>query len=132
MTYYRKKWGLCASKNELKKLPNDLFEVNIDVENIDYNLEIGIAKIKGKSKKTVLISSYLCHPHGANDNLSGVVILTELYKLLKKKNLEYNYIFAIWPETLGAIVFINKFKKQLKVLLVVFIYESWTLCTISL
>ena len=71
-------------KNEVKKLPNDLFEVNIDVENIDYNLEIGIARIKGKSKKTVLISSYLCHPHGANDNLSGVVILTELYKLLKK------------------------------------------------
>ena len=114
-TYYRKKWGLCASKNEVKKLPNDLFEVNIDVENIDYNLEIGIARLKGKSKKKVLISSYLCHPHGANDNLSGVVILTELYNLLKKKkNLEFIYIFAIWPETLGAIVFINKFKKQLK------------------
>ncbi len=114
-TYHRNKWGLCASQNQLEDLPNDEFEINIDVKKVDYNLEIGLLKLKGKGKKTILISSYLCHPHGANDNLSGVAVAVELFKLLKKcKNLEYNYILAIWPETLGAIGFIKKYQKKLK------------------
>ena len=106
---------MSASQLEVDNLPEDIYKVNIDVENIDSNLEIGIAKIKGKSKKTILVSSYLCHPHGANDNLSGVVVTMELLKLLRKfKNLEYSYIFAIWPETIGAIAFIHKYMKKLK------------------
>jgi aminopeptidase-like protein len=113
--YYKNDWGLSASQLELDNLPDDVYKVNVDVENIDSNLEIGIAKIRGRSKKTILVSSYLCHPHGANDNLSGVVVTIELLKLLRQyKNLEYSYIFAIWPETIGAIAFINKFKKEFK------------------
>ncbi len=114
-TYHRDQWGICASKLEVESLPNDKFDINVDVENIDYDLEIGLLKIKGKGKKTILISSYLCHAHGANDNLSGVVVALELFRLLKKcKNMEYNYIIAIWPETLGALAFIKKNKKKLK------------------
>ena len=33
-------------------------------------MNYGEAIIKGKSKKEILISTYICHPSMANDNLS--------------------------------------------------------------
>ena len=40
--------------------------------------------LRGKSKKTILISSYLCHPAMANNELSGPLVLIGLYNKIKK------------------------------------------------
>ena len=111
--YFRKTWGISASKNEVKKLIEGKYKVNINVENKQGDLEIGEKLIKGKFKKEILISSYLCHPHGANDNLSGIVVATELFKILSKFKLNYSYRLVIWPETIGSICFIKKNLKNL-------------------
>lgn len=119
-TYYRKKWGIAASQRQVEKLKEGDYKVNIDVNNKKGNLEIGEKVIKGKFKKEILISSYLCHPHGANDNLSGIAVVTELFKILSKHKLNFTYRLAIWPETIGSICFIKKNQNKLKNILAAF------------
>ena len=44
--------------------------------------------IKGRRKKEVLISTYICHPGMANDNLSGILVTGLSAYLKSKKNLK--------------------------------------------
>ena len=79
------------------------------------NLLIGEKTLKGSSKKDFLISSYLCHPSMANNELSGPLVLLGLYAKIKSwKKRRLNYRFLINPETIGSICFLNKYKKNIK------------------
>ena len=86
-SYYKKRWGFCLSYNQYKTLKNQKYEIKIDSELKKGKLSIGECLIKGKSKKEILITSYLCHPSMANNELSGPLTLAFLYNSLKKKNL---------------------------------------------
>ena len=68
--------------------------------------------IKGKSKKEILIVSYICHPSMANNELSGPIIVMALSKLLKKS--KYSVRLLLVPETIGAIDYIKKKEGHLK------------------
>ena len=68
--------------------------------------------IKGKSKKEILICSYICHPSLANNELSGILSIAMLSKILKKS--KYSIRLLLIPETIGAISYINKRIKFLK------------------
>ena len=115
VTYYREKWGLCASQKQVNAMPEGRYQVHIDTEHFDGFLRIGEYFLPGETNEEILITSYLCHPRGANDNLSGVVIATELFKLLKKMpNRRYSYRLALWPETIGAITYIFNYPERLK------------------
>ena len=74
------------------------------------------AIIKGRSDKEILITSYLCHPSMANNELSGPVVLSEFMKYIRRLNgnHEYTYRFVLGPETIGAIAYISRYKKELK------------------
>ena len=102
-SYYAKNWGFCISYNEFKKLKNCIYEIEIVTESSNGELLIGEAKLEGLSKKEIILTSYYCHPKQINDGLSGVFLLIELYKILKKKKLNYTYRFFFWPETIGCI-----------------------------
>jgi len=74
------------------------------------------AIIKGKSKKEILFSSYVCHPSMANNELSGPILLNAVLKYLKDnfKNTHYTYRFILMPETIGSIAYLSKYHKYLK------------------
>ena len=69
-------------------------------------MNYGEILIKGKSSKEILISTYICHPSMANDNLSGVLCTAFLAREIKKiKNLKWSYRIIFVPETIGAIAY---------------------------
>ena len=116
-SYYSKNWGFCISKNQFLKLKKseEPFEVFIDSElNINGKMHYGELIIPGKSKNEVLISTYICHPSMANDNLSGMLMTALLAKFLFNKTNKYTYRIVWVPETIGAIAYIFKNKKHLK------------------
>ena len=114
-SYYNENWGFCISHSERKKLKNGIYKVVIDAKLFNGYLTYGEAIIKGKSKNEILISTYICHPSMANNELSGPVVTTYLAKFLKNlKNRNYTYRIIFVPETIGSIFYIKKNFKKLK------------------
>lgn len=112
--YYKKDWAFCMTKKNLKKInkskfKNKKFEVCIKSKFQKGKMNFGELLISGKSKKEVLISTYICHPSLANDNLSGVILTTLLARFIQSiPNLKWSYRIIFIPETIGAIAYINK------------------------
>jgi len=107
-TYYNKDWGFCVSKEIYNKIMSckKKLKVKIDSNFKKGNLIYGELLIKGKSKKEILISTYICHPSMANDNLSGVILCAHLSKfILSLKNRYWSYRIVFLPETIGAIAY---------------------------
>lgn len=114
-SYYKKDWGFCITNNQLQSLEDGMYEVFIDSEfNSNGNLTYGEAFLKGKSDKEILLSTYICHPSMANDNLSGVLVTAFLYNQLKNNELNYSYRFLFIPETIGSIYYLSKRGAHLK------------------
>ena len=113
--YYRDLWGLSGSVHQIQNLPEGRYKVNIDTEHYDGFLRIGEYYLPGETKDEIMITSYLCHPMGANDNLSGVVLSVELFKLLAQlSKRRYSYRLLIWPETIGSVTYIANFPDRIK------------------
>ncbi|MBZ7970154.1 DUF4910 domain-containing protein [Campylobacter sp. RM3125] len=117
-SYYKKRWGFCITHNERKKLKQGKYRVFIDTkhdENGVLNYADFIIPSTKNSKEEILISTYLCHPSMANNELSGPIVAIYLAKwLLNLKERKYNYRFVIIPETIGSIIYINKHLKHLQ------------------
>lgn len=109
-SYYKRDWGFCISYNNFLKLSKDeTYHVYID-SSLDSNgkMVYGEALKKGETDEEILISSYICHPSLANDNLSGVVLSCFLFDQLSKMDTYYSYRLLLIPETIGAISWLWK------------------------
>ncbi len=118
-SFYKKKVGMNIEYNKYKKLKKGNYKIVIKSKFKKSYLIVGEKKLKGTSKKTFLISSYLCHPSMANNELSGPLTLLGVYKEIEKwKSRNLNYNFVINPETIGSIAYLtkknNEFSKNLK------------------
>jgi aminopeptidase-like protein/aminoglycoside N3'-acetyltransferase len=106
--YYERGWGLCCSSDVKKLLSEDRYRVVIRSEFSYGSLKIGEVVVPGKSDKTFVLCSHLCHPAMVNDDLSGVVVgLKAMQQLLKRTDLRYTYRFLILPETIGSIAYLS-------------------------
>jgi len=74
----------------------------------------GEAFIKGESDSEILFSTYICHPSLANNELSGPLVTSFIYKLLQGKKLRYSYRFLFLPETIGAIYYLSEHENNLR------------------
>lgn len=107
-SYYAARWGLCISDKQKKNLRSDVnYIVDIKTRKFDGYLRYGEYLLKGDTAETILLTSYLCHPSLANNELSGPLALAAIYnKLASQKNRKFNYRFVIIPETIGSISFL--------------------------
>ncbi|EMQ5904093.1 DUF4910 domain-containing protein [Campylobacter coli] len=117
-SYYKRRWGFCLTHNERKKLKKGKYKVYINAKH-DENGVLDYADFilpsTQNSKDEILISTYLCHPSMANNELSGPVVAIFLAKwLLSLKERKYHYRFVIIPETIGSIVYLSKHLEHLK------------------
>ncbi len=113
-SYYKRRWGFCISYDEYNILDrryssNDKFKVVINSNlNKKGNLNYGELILKGKSKKEILISTYICHPSMANNELSGPIVSMGLINYFQNKKLNKTLRFIFIPETIGSISYLNK------------------------
>ena len=107
-SYYKATWGLCITENKRKTLRKDVnYLVDIKTRKYDGYLRYGDCLLEGDTDDTFLITSYLCHPSLANNELSGPLALVSLYNNLKnEKKRKFTYRFVICPETIGSISFL--------------------------
>ena len=114
-SYYQKRWGFCMSLKQFKKLKKQNYKILINSSLKPGTLNYGEILIKGKSKKEIFLSTYICHPSLANDNISGIVTTIYLAKWIESiKNRKYSYRIIFIPETIGSIAYLSKNLKNLK------------------
>ena len=107
-SYYKETWGFCISENERKKLKKDTYHVYINSTLDKGSLTYGDLVIEGSEKKEIFISTYICHPSMANNELSGPGLAIYLAKWLSKRSNRYTYRFSFAPETIGSLTYISK------------------------
>lgn len=117
-TYYKRNWGFCTTQAQYEAIEavQESLEVYIDSEfNPSGSLSIGELLIPGECDEEILISTYICHPSLANDNLSGAVMTAFLArKLLKLPKPKKGYRIIWVPETIGAITYCAMNEKAMK------------------
>jgi aminopeptidase-like protein len=94
--------------NHLKSLPDGPYEVLIDSSLAQGSLTYGEYRHQGESDQEILLSAHICHPSLANDNCSGLALLTHLAKHLAGHKTRYSYRFIFAPGTIGAIVWLAR------------------------
>jgi aminopeptidase-like protein len=113
-SYYTPNWGFCLQHSRLESLPEGEYEVCINSTLEDGSLTYAEALVPGETADEVLVSGYACHPSMANDNLSGLVLMTALAKHLASRSLRYSYRFLISPGTIGPIAWLARNEGRLE------------------
>ena len=114
-SYYKKNWGFCLSYNQFKKLNKKKYKVEIKTNFKNGYMHYGEVLIKGNSNKEIFLSTNICHPSLANNELSGPTVLIHIAKYiekLSKRRFSYRIIFI--PETIGSIAYLSKNLKKMK------------------
>ena len=106
--YYERDWGFCIQHDRLKEFTKDKYKVIIDSKFEKGTLKVGDCTIKGETDKTIVLVAHLCHPAMANDDLTGVAVLVDIAKELKKKNNFYSYKMLFLPETIGSVAYLSQ------------------------
>jgi aminopeptidase-like protein len=106
-SYYREDWGFCLAHDQLMALPADgRFHVRIDSTLTDGSLTYAECVLPGEVDDEVLLSTHVCHPSLANDNLSAIAVATFLAAALAAVPHRYTYRFLFAPGTIGAITWL--------------------------
>jgi len=115
-SYYNQTWGFCISENTKNSLISGEYKVVIETKFVrDGYLYYGFSKLPGESDKEILLTSYLCHPSMANNELSGPLVLVALYHRIKSwPKRRFSYRFLLNPETIGAICYLHNHFSELK------------------
>jgi len=114
-SYYKERWGFCLPHNELTKLPKGNYKVVVDTELKMGHVVVGEKILAGDTKQEILFSANLCHPSLANNELSGPLVLSFLYKKIASlRKRKYTYRFLILPETIGSICYLSDHHVTLK------------------
>lgn len=108
-SYYKEHWGFCITQNQREQLKDGHYHVVIKSRLFPGSLTYGELLIPGESEKEIFLSTYICHPSMANNELSGPVLQVELAKwLLSKEWRKYSYRLIWVPETIGSITYLAR------------------------
>jgi len=113
-SFFQETWGFCAEHCRVRQIEDRVraepqsFDVCIDAELVPGSLTYGECLLEGETDDEVLVSTHVCHPSLANDNLSGIAVSTFLAKQLKSLSRRHTYRFLFLPATIGPIAWLSR------------------------
>ena len=107
-SYYEPRWGFCVQHSRLRYFGGDRFRVKIRADKKKGSMTLGESVVRGKSSEEILLSTYICHPSMANNELSGPILQIQLLRYVRSLSKPYyTYRFLFCPETIGSIAYLH-------------------------
>ncbi|HAY80577.1 MAG TPA: peptidase M28 [Planctomycetaceae bacterium] len=109
--FFQSGWGFCLPHRlveQLENAPQATYQVCIDAEYFDGELNYGEIALPGSCPEQVVLYAHLCHPSLANDNLAGICLAAHLAQWLRSTPRRYSYRIVFAPATLGAITWLAR------------------------
>lgn len=114
-SYYKKRYGFCMTEEQKANLNEEKYHIYIDSEFSRGALTYGEIIIPGETEQEILLSTYVCHPSMANNELSGPCVTIHLADMISKlKKRRYTYRIVFIPETIGSITYLSLNYKEMK------------------
>jgi aminopeptidase-like protein len=106
-SYYDDAWGFCLTQRQLDALGDGEYEVVVDTTLEPGSLTYGELVLPGETDDEILISTHICHPSLADDNLSGIAVSVFLARALAARaRRRHTFRFVYAPGTIGAITWL--------------------------
>ena len=114
-SYYKRTWGFCLTHEKRQQLKPGKYRAVIKSTLTKGHLTYAELLLPGETKEEIFLSTYICHPSMANNELSGPLVTTWLAKYLQSQpNRRFSYRIIFIPETIGSIVYLSKHLDHLK------------------
>ena len=111
--YYADDWGFCIPHHLWQSMTDETYRVEIDSDISPGSLTYGEFYLPGETTDEVLFSCHICHPSLANDNLSGIAVMTALALRQQARRRQLSYRFLFLPATIGAITWLARNERDL-------------------
>lgn len=114
-SYYNHTWGFCLPHRQREQLQPGTYRAVIDATLAPGSMTYAELVLPGKVQDEIFISTYVCHPSMANNELSGPMVATGIATwVMNNPNHHYTYRFAFAPESIGAITYASRHLHHLK------------------
>ncbi len=113
-SYYEERWGFCIPHDLRQTLQEGSYKVVIDSELKGGHLTYAELIIPGELEQEIFLSTYVCHPSMANNELSGPVVTTMLAKWIASEPRRYTYRIIFIPETIGSLTYLSRHLSWMK------------------
>lgn len=114
-SYYSPTWGFCLADRVRRALKPGKYRAVIDSTIAPGHLNYGELVLPGDEEREVFLSTYVCHPSMANNELSGPAVATAVMRtLMARPRRRYTYRLLLLPETIGAIAYLSRHLNEMQ------------------